>query len=112
MKKEYMTPNTEIAIIETPALLAGSITTDLSGLGGFGGIDDTGTLNPSSQHTGVLYTVKHTTTHSLSATSLLSLTTSTAHSTLACSHQTGSHVESTRMAVDGLSFRAGHLRRR
>lgn len=49
MKKKYMTPNTEIAIIETPALLAGSITTDLSGLGGFGGIDDTGTLNPSSQ---------------------------------------------------------------
>lgn len=49
MKKEYMTPNTEIAIIETPALLAGSITTDIPGLGGFGGIDDTGTLNPSSQ---------------------------------------------------------------
>lgn len=48
MKKKYMTPNTEIAIIETPALLAGSITTDLPGLGGFGGIDD-GTLNPSSQ---------------------------------------------------------------
>jgi hypothetical protein len=49
MKKKYMTPNTEIAIIETPALLAGSITTDLSGLGGFGGTDDTGDLVPSSQ---------------------------------------------------------------
>ena len=49
MKKKYMTQNKEIAIIERPALVAGSITTDLSGLGGFGGIDDTGTLNPSSQ---------------------------------------------------------------
>jgi hypothetical protein len=49
MKKKYMTPNTEIAIIETPALLAGSITTDLSGLGGLGGTDDTGDLVPSSQ---------------------------------------------------------------
>lgn len=49
MKKEYMTPNMEIAIIETPALLAGSITTDIPGLGGFGGIDDTGDMIPKSQ---------------------------------------------------------------
>lgn len=49
MKKKYMTPNTEIAIIETPALLAGSISTDIPGLGGLGGVDSGGELLPSSQ---------------------------------------------------------------
>ena len=47
-----MTPTTEITIIETQVLLTGSggITTpDLPGLGGFGGIDTTGDIIPSSQ---------------------------------------------------------------
>ncbi len=49
MKKEYMTPAMEVVIIKTQALLTGSITTDLPGLGGFGGIDTTGDIIPSSQ---------------------------------------------------------------
>ena len=52
MKKEYMTPTTEITIIETQALLTGSggITSpDLPGLDGFGGIDTDGSLTPSSR---------------------------------------------------------------
>ena len=52
MKKEYMAPTTEITIIETQAILTGSgsiSSTDLPGFGGFGGIDDTGDLVPSSQ---------------------------------------------------------------
>ncbi len=50
MKKKYITPEMEIAIIETPVLLAGSgVTTDLDGFGGFGGIDIDGNLNPSSR---------------------------------------------------------------
>lgn len=49
MKKKYITPEMEVAIIETPVLLAGSVTTDVPGLDGFGGIDIDGDLTPKSR---------------------------------------------------------------
>ncbi len=50
MKKTYMTPEMEIHKITTSALLTGSIGSDnLGGLGGYGGVDENGELEPSSR---------------------------------------------------------------
>ena len=52
MKKNYIAPSVEISNVELQHMIAGSggdVKTNMDGLGGYGGVDETGGKDPSSR---------------------------------------------------------------